>query len=150
MEWLHTFFKNVGLFVTGILIGIVILFLSDRSPPVTVHGYSLSDASYHVGEPLKIDWNLERDITRDCDCTIYSEVIDSEGNKYSYETQHIPSELLKVRGKSSPGISKVVRQIPYNLSSGIAHYHVVLEYKCNPTHSLWPIRVPLTAQFVID
>lgn len=150
MSWLHTFFRNVGLMVTGIVLGVFLLYVSDRAPPITVNGYSLSEPSYYVGEPLQIDWNLDRDITRYCDLTIYAEVIDSENNKWVYEPKYVPAEILQMRDDVSPKVSKVVRQIPYNLSSGIAHYNVVLEYECNPVHQVWPIRVPLSAQFVIE
>lgn len=150
MQWLHTFFKNIGLFVSGIFLGLILLYLSDRSPPVAVHGYSLSKPAYEIGEVLKVDWNLTRDTVRECDATVYAEVIDSQKNKFVYEPKHIPAEILSLRDNMSPKISKVVRQIPENLSSGIAHYNVVLEYQCNPTHKVWPIRVPLTAQFVIN
>lgn len=150
LQWMQVFFRNIGIFVVGIILGVFILYLSDRSPPVVIHGYSLGKVAYIVGEPLTIDWNLERDVSRQCDLTLYAEIIDSDKNRYTYDKQTVPAHLLSLRDDMSPSVSKVVRTIPDNMSQGIAHYNVLLEYVCNPTHRLWPIRIPLSAQFVIQ
>ena len=66
-----------------------------------------------------------------------------------YVPTKVPFELLSIRDKASPKVSKVVRKIPYVFEPGIAHYNVLLEYECNAMHKIWPIRVPLTVQFTI-
>ena len=132
-------------FFAGILLTTV--FITSRSPPVTIHAGELNVTTLSRGESFRVHRQVEWQ-RHDCGGKdlMTTELIDSYGFRHLYPT---------VRGslREGTGIIEVVgreRTIPRWFATGPAIYQVTrLEFHCFPFYSLWPLTLAVPQLYFV-
>ena len=128
--------KTIGA-IAGIVIGVgAVAKALDRSPPIDILDVQVLTPVVHPGEDLRIRYSIDR--KRICNTTSYPVVIDGANVEYKYEPDQRPAfggVVVEDRVVSRTILGAAV--------PGNARYRVVLEFRCNWTHNLWPIVVVL-------
>lgn len=124
--------KLVGA-IAGIIVGVGAVAKGlDRSPPAVVIEAAPVSPVVQPGGTLLIHYAIDR--KRVCETTSIATVYDGANIEYKYEPDSRPAF-------GPPVVEErvVARVVPPSAVPGPARYRVVLEFRCNWTHNLWPI-----------
>lgn len=123
---------------------------TDREPPFAITG-PVVVKNAQAGQQFSFVAPVRRDIERDCDVSWTRFIVDGLGVRHDF--------LEKTRSMSADGIRNLQSDmgpylrlsvpIPQGAAPGRASYQNALEYVCNPTHWLVPIRVHMRIDFEV-
>lgn len=130
----------------GGLISLAVLLL-DRNPPFEVTDVYPSSA--RPGEFVTIQARVHRDSDRHCDAEFSRYLFDSSGTRFDLGQSLASASFIAALEAKSPGLLTVTVQVPSAAQPGLASLDTVLEYRCNITHSWWPIHVETSLPFEI-
>lgn len=124
--------------------------LADREPPFSV--LSHDPVPVRAGKWNEIDVPVWRDLSRHCDATLSRFIIDSAGNGFEMSSDRtVTDQFIRTIEQTNPGRLRIALLLPpprtsqtHGIASGPARLVTVLAYACNPSHSIWPIKVTAT------
>ena len=131
LSWVWTGMLLLGLGSLGWL-------ASDRAPPFQV--LEVYPAAARAGEYVTIVANVRRDLHRKCDAIASRSVFDGRGTRFDEQTRRFTRETIEKMGRESPGILRVSVKIPGEAAPGSGSVVSDLDYQCNITHAIWPIK----------
>lgn len=121
----------------GVVAPIVVAFL-DREPPFTLRDGQTLPPGLRAGQLYQFSWEFVPLRRRDCDGTVYWQIVDSQ--KTIWATPSTPS-LFTDLSNAGPK-SRIVgreRVLPSGIAPGPVALHSSLHFVCNWTHYLFPI-----------
>lgn len=136
-------FRSITLVSCGVIGGWLGYMASDRQTPVKYYSAEVVNEP-KPGETLRLAHIVWRD--RSCKSTIHRLIFDSSNRRHVIPDLEFPAGILPV------GHDAFIAPIPIPLetSPGHAIYRVHREYRCNPTHWLFPIEDgPRDIQFTV-
>ena len=138
LAWLLLLFSALGL----------IYMIGDTEPPFRV--ISSVANSPRAGELLRADAIVQRDLSRNCSVTFSRHILDSQGTRIDVQPlTYMPAAGLVQLEETSPGRLRMAVMLPAYVSPGPAKLVTPLAYTCNAWHSLRPIEVLMTVDFVV-
>ena len=131
--------------VVGIIITIGYAF--DRDPPFRV--IRVQPASARAGEFVTIDAEVMREADRMCSAEFSRYIYDSSLARYDIGSSVASAEMIARMEARAPGRLRVSVKLPENIAAGQAHLDIILVYRCNALHRLWPIDVTSVLPFTV-
>lgn len=109
------------------------MWISDRTPPVTILSATAVQPSVAPGDLLKVHYELDR--ARSCH---------GHFDRVLYDSGRLRATLDDLDYGAPPGAMgrdgyTVTIPIPRSFAPGPARYVVISSYRCNLLHRLWPI-----------
>lgn len=111
--------------------------LFDRGVPFTLSdGYTVPSV-LERGKPYQFSWLIAPRRWRECDATVYWQIQDSQGVVWAQPPApslfvSLPSGRVRVVGRE--------RVLPSGIASGPVTLKSSMEFHCNWTQRLWPVR----------
>jgi hypothetical protein len=112
----------------------------DRDLPTRSLSVSVEASEVVAGGQLVVRYAIER--TRDCEMATERTLWDGAGEQYRLEN----SSRLSAGPLGEQSYRRVVT-VPASAAPGMGRYRVVVAYRCNPMHRLWPIRAVVADVF---
>ena len=134
----------VMLLVAAVL---VLVEASDRAPPFQI--LSVEPAEARPGDAVTITARVWRDTSRDCSAYRSRSLFDSMMTRHDYPTAVFSDAAIDRVERETPGVLRVAFVLPHSAAPGPASLVSVTQYRCNRTHSLWPIYVTTVMPFTI-
>lgn len=126
---------------------IVLAQAMDRRPPFELlHVYP---AEARPGEVLTIYADVRRETARACEVDVYRSLHDAHGKRWDYPEAHFSSESILLTEQRTPGRMAPTFVLPANAAPGPAEIVTSLRYRCNKTHTLWPITLTHTLPLTV-
>jgi hypothetical protein len=122
-------------------------FASDREPPFEI--LSVPEVSVRPGEWLKVTAEVRRDVSRGCDAVFSRYIFSGEGVRYDLGTSHASAAMISAIELRHPGKLPIAVLVPGSIEPGRARLEMVLSYRCNQVHALWPIVVTTEIPFTV-
>ena len=114
----------------------------DRAPPFEMVEYTVTNAKR--GETAYVNAKVRRDVGRDCTVTFTRYLMDSNKARHDIGgSQYMTAAALQRMERDMPDSLRLAVHIPEYVPVGPATLVTALEYRCNPTHALWPMDVLL-------
>lgn len=121
----------------------------DRRAPFEV--LEVHPAAAAPGGYVSIVAKVRRDAGRKCGATYARYVYDGGGFRHDMEgVQRMNADAIVRMEKRTPGMLYLTMRVPESATPGRAVISTVLDYECNPVHSLWPIHVVAEFPFTIE
>jgi hypothetical protein len=121
--------------------------LWDRNPPFEV--IDVYPAVAYPGDFVQITAKVRRDTGRHCDAEFSRYIFDADGSRFDLGQSLASASFIRALEERKPGELTVTVQVPAAAQPGPATLDTVLEYRCNITHSWWPIHVETSLPFEI-
>ena len=123
-------------------------FAADRSPPFEIKTSPV--AAVRAGEWLKITADVRRDAHRGCDA-VYSWYIFGGDDyvRYNLGTYYASARMINTMEVRNPGKLPIAILVPASIEPGPARLEMVISYRCNKVHALWPIVVTAEIPFTV-
>lgn len=114
----------------------------DRTPPFILSSYTVFNA--RAGETAFINAVVDRNVGRNCNVTFSRYLVDAQRIRHDIGgTQYMTSAALHQMERDTPDSLRLAVKIPSDTPVGTANLVTALEYRCNPTHAIWPMDVLL-------
>jgi len=140
-SWLERYIIVSWMILAGTL-AIAGYWALDRSPPFVLRSYTVFNA--RAGETAFINAAVERDTGRSCTVTFARYLMDSQRIRHDIGgTQYMSAAALQQMERDMPDSLRLAVKLPADMPVGPANLVTALEYRCNPTHALWPMDVLL-------
>lgn len=122
--------------------GLLIYWAADRSPPMSLIADE-PEGEARIGGMLTIRSEVIRH-RRDCRTKVEQMVVD--GGRYRHVLDDL--EFAAVPGPLGRDVYRRTVQLRSNTLPGLASFRIIVSWRCNPLHELWPIvlssEVPFT------
>jgi hypothetical protein len=119
----------------------------DRAVPFEV--LQVYPAQARPGEQVQIVAKVSRDVSRGCASDMSRYIFDGRGTRWDEQTRHFSADTIELMSKQSPDMLRVSVTVPLDAYPGAASVVSDLEYRCNITHAVWPIRSSVVMPFTI-
>lgn len=126
---------------------LVLYYAADRQPPFAV--LSVAPAAAKPGDFVTISAKVRRDADRHCNAEYSRYLFDASGARFDIGHAITSAEMITSLERKNPGGLTITFQVPPSAEPGAASLQTVLDYKCNRTHSLWPITVTTEMPFTV-
>ena len=113
--------------------GVLGFWASDRSPPVKVLSAEAINSPVRAGQDLLVRWDIDR--LESCHANVDRMIVDEQRVVYTLEDVDFKAGL----GPTGHDYVLTATTVPQQAGIGPAKYRVVVAYRCNPTHAIWPI-----------
>lgn len=121
----------------------------DRSPPFAITGPVVVTGG-EVGKEVRFSADVRRDLDRECDVSFSRFIIDGAGYRHDIITKG-PATMSAKAIREQDGLMNhrllITVITPPGGVPGDAVYLTNLDYICNPTHHIKPIRVVIVIPF---
>lgn len=123
---------------------------ADREPPFAITG-PVQVENARAGEKMRIVAPVRRDVDRDCHVTWVRYIIDGQHVRHDFlePERFMSAEGLRQQHAAMGPYLRLAVDIPRGAAPGQSSYQVSLEYVCNPTHWIVPIRVHMRVDFEV-
>lgn len=122
----------------------------DRNPPIKITGIQKTTRAI-IGEEVKIEIPVKRDIKRNCSVLFSRYLIDSNGTYYDImATRFLSYDGWVNMNRVNPDSIKFATEIPRKASLGPAILITQNAYMCNPLQYIWPIDVDIKTELEIE
>lgn len=165
MTRVNTFLLRYAPWAWALLLVMPLWWASDREPPFRIVKY-IEPEPVRAGQQVVFAMPVERDLERGCDVTFTRHLYDGANVRHDYvrhdkgeQVNHKPGLDPRIQIMSAEGIAamdknmgpwlRVAVTVPVGATPGRASLGTELEYRCNPIHARWPIRVSLSYPFEI-
>lgn len=128
-------------------IGSLLWLALDRKPPFEL--VEVYPAQARPGEHVQIIAKVRRDLDRGCAADMSRYVFDGRGTRWDEPTRHFSAETIELMAEQQPETLRVSVMVPFDAHPGIGRVVSDLEYRCNITHALVPIRTSAVMPFTI-
>ena len=139
--------ENVARAIIVLAVFVVLYYAADRTSPFAV--IAVEPAAARPGEYITINAKVRRDVDRNCNAEFSRYLYDSTGARYDLGHAITSAEMITALERKRPGGLSITFQVPPAAVPGGALLQTVLDYKCNRTHSLWPITVTTDMPFTV-
>lgn len=129
----------------GCLAVVVGVWSGDRTSPTESISSRIEPPLIAAGGAGEVHYRFQR--FRACDRRVMASIIDSTGKRFEYSPTISPPSATRVPGKADTYVKPF--RVQRAASAGPAVYHVEIEDRCNPLHTIWPIRRTIEVPFEI-
>jgi len=119
----------------------------DREPPFKV--LQVYPAYAMPGQQVQIVAEVKRDHLRHCAAHMSRYVFDGAGTRWDEPDRHFSPETIKLIAERSPDLLKLSVTVPPEAVPGYAMVVSDLQYRCNVTHTIFPVRTSVQMPFTI-
>lgn len=124
---------------------LVVWWALDREPPFEYLDHQQVEVL--DADTVRLEYQAVRH--RSCDLSASRYVTDSAGFRWYLVDQTLRASDVKQLDFDPPGKVRLVLPIPAGARRGDMAYVAMLEYRCNPLHTYWPITVMVRVPFRI-
>lgn len=129
----------------GCLAVVVGVWSGDRTSPTESISSRIEPPLIPAGGAGEVLYRFQR--FRACDRRVLASIIDSTGKRFEYAPTISPPSAGRVPGKADAYVKPI--RVFRAAAPGPAVYHVEIEDRCNPLHTIWPIRRTIDVPFEI-
>lgn len=127
----------------------VAVWVVERTPPFKVIKGTIIPPTV-AGGVLRIEGQVIRDVSRNCNLFVTQWVEDSVGFRHYLASVEMQAESIRKLEEISPGVTRYAPALPPGIPAGPATYHAESQYTCNPVHLAWPITIITRISFIIE
>ena len=140
LSWSSCGWRHIAAFIFGVfVVGPISFWAFDRFPPIEIHSASISPDVINAGDRAVITWAAT--MKRPCDGTIHRRFIDSSGTIFDMAPVSAVYRHSIEEGMRRTFSREII--LPIGMAPGGAVMSGIREYRCNPVHWLWPIRIEI-------